>query len=30
LRAGFKSHLIDWAASNISFYYNTRPLNLPG
>jgi hypothetical protein len=30
LRAGFKSHLIDWPASNISFYYNTRPLNLPG
>ncbi len=30
LRAGFKSHLIDWPASNILFYYNTRPLQLPG
>jgi hypothetical protein len=30
LKAGFKSHLIDWPASNISFYYNTRPLNFPG
>lgn len=30
LKAGFKSHLIDWPASNIKFYYNTKAPQWPG
>lgn len=29
LKAGFSSHLVDWPASNILFYYNTRSLHFP-
>lgn len=30
LEAGFKSHLVDWPATNILFYYNTHPPQWPG
>jgi hypothetical protein len=30
LKAGFKSHLIDWPATNIRFYYNEKPAQWPG
>ena len=30
LKAGFKSHLIDWPASNVKFYYNTKAPQWPG
>lgn len=30
LKAGFKSHLIDWPTTNVLFYYNSRAPQWPG